>query len=161
MGPLNLQLLALFVLGCYVATGRALAQPGLVNTAVYDVVQPLDGVTDDVTNTLDTTLASDPQDTQKKPDNKHYISYGALQRNTVPCSRRGSSYENCKKEGEANKYQRGCSAIKKCRTDTDPGKSGSHKRSQDPNLYWSSKGDLFPGDWAEKVDIFPPCSTDD
>ena len=113
MGPLNLQLLALFVLGCYVATGGALAQPGLVNTAVYDVVQPLDDVTDGVTNTLDTSLASEPEDTQKQTDNKH-ISYGALQRNTVPCSRRGASYYNCKQGGEANKYQRGCSAITQC-----------------------------------------------
>ncbi|KAJ7972942.1 rapid alkalinization factor-like [Quillaja saponaria] len=44
-----------------------------------------------------------------------YISYRALQRNTVPCSRRGSSYYNCKVGAEANPYARGCSAITQCR----------------------------------------------
>ncbi|KAJ4850580.1 Protein RALF-like 33 [Turnera subulata] len=43
-----------------------------------------------------------------------YISYGALQRNTVPCSQRGQSYYNCV-PGQANPYTRGCSAITRCR----------------------------------------------
>ncbi|OIT38646.1 PREDICTED: rapid alkalinization factor-like [Nicotiana attenuata] len=45
-----------------------------------------------------------------------YISYGALQRNTVPCSRRGASYYNCQTGAEANPYTRGCSAITRCRS---------------------------------------------
>ncbi|XP_060180260.1 rapid alkalinization factor-like [Lycium barbarum] len=45
-----------------------------------------------------------------------YISYGALQRNTVPCSRRGASYYNCETGAEANPYDRGCSAITRCRS---------------------------------------------
>ncbi|XP_052207009.1 rapid alkalinization factor-like [Diospyros lotus] len=45
-----------------------------------------------------------------------YISYGALQRNTVPCSQRGASYYNCKPGAEANPYTRGCSAITRCRS---------------------------------------------
>ncbi|TMW91755.1 hypothetical protein EJD97_013926 [Solanum chilense] len=45
-----------------------------------------------------------------------YISYGALQSNTVPCSRRGASYYNCKTGAEANPYTRGCSAITRCRS---------------------------------------------
>ncbi|KAI4301765.1 hypothetical protein L6164_035012 [Bauhinia variegata] len=45
-----------------------------------------------------------------------YISYGALQRNTVPCSRRGSSYYNCRPGAQANPYSRGCSAITRCRS---------------------------------------------
>ncbi|KAK7269367.1 hypothetical protein RIF29_22092 [Crotalaria pallida] len=45
-----------------------------------------------------------------------YISYGALQRNTVPCSRRGASYYNCKTGAQANPYNRGCSAITRCRS---------------------------------------------
>ncbi|KAK4282784.1 hypothetical protein QN277_014118 [Acacia crassicarpa] len=45
-----------------------------------------------------------------------YISYGALQRNTVPCSRRGSSYYNCQPGAQANPYSRGCSAITRCRS---------------------------------------------
>ncbi|CAA2990509.1 rapid alkalinization factor [Olea europaea subsp. europaea] len=35
---------------------------------------------------------------------RRYISYGALRRNNVPCSRRGAS------------YTRGCSAITRCRS---------------------------------------------
>lgn len=45
-----------------------------------------------------------------------YISYGALQRNSVPCSRRGTSYYNCQQGGQANPYNRGCSAITRCRS---------------------------------------------
>lgn len=44
-----------------------------------------------------------------------YISYGALRRGTVPCSRRGASYYNCRAGGQANPYSRGCSAITRCR----------------------------------------------
>ncbi|KAK9161539.1 hypothetical protein Syun_007880 [Stephania yunnanensis] len=45
-----------------------------------------------------------------------YISYEALKRNSVPCSRRGASYYNCQAGGQANPYQRGCSAITRCRS---------------------------------------------
>ncbi|XP_057717860.1 rapid alkalinization factor [Arachis stenosperma] len=45
-----------------------------------------------------------------------YISYGALQRNTIPCSRRGASYYNCRPGAQANPYNRGCSAITRCRS---------------------------------------------
>ncbi|KAL1200782.1 Rapid alkalinization factor 23 [Cardamine amara subsp. amara] len=44
-----------------------------------------------------------------------YISYGALRRNSVPCSRRGASYYNCRRGAQANPYTRGCSAITRCR----------------------------------------------
>ncbi|KAI3690467.1 hypothetical protein L2E82_48494 [Cichorium intybus] len=46
---------------------------------------------------------------------RRYISYGALSRNNVPCSRRGASYYNCRSGGQANPYSRGCSAITRCR----------------------------------------------
>ncbi|KAH6762530.1 ralf-like 33 [Perilla frutescens var. hirtella] len=46
---------------------------------------------------------------------RRYISYGALQRNNVPCSRRGASYYNCRPGAQANPYQRGCSAVTRCR----------------------------------------------
>ncbi|KAJ0035346.1 hypothetical protein Pint_24537 [Pistacia integerrima] len=46
---------------------------------------------------------------------RRYISYGALRRNTVPCSRRGASYYNCRHGGQANPYSRGCSTITRCR----------------------------------------------
>ncbi|CAM8911595.1 unnamed protein product [Rhodiola kirilowii] len=45
-----------------------------------------------------------------------YISYGALKRNQVPCSRRGASYYNCQSGAQANPYSRGCSAITRCRS---------------------------------------------
>ncbi|KAF0905529.1 hypothetical protein E2562_007326 [Oryza meyeriana var. granulata] len=44
-----------------------------------------------------------------------YISYGALRRDTTPCSVRGASYYNCQPGAEANPYSRGCSAITRCR----------------------------------------------
>nr|XP_043628710.1 protein RALF-like 33 [Erigeron canadensis] len=47
--------------------------------------------------------------------NRRYISYGALSKNNVPCSRRGASYYNCRRGGQANPYSRGCSAITRCR----------------------------------------------
>ncbi|CAI9768964.1 unnamed protein product [Fraxinus pennsylvanica] len=47
---------------------------------------------------------------------RRYISYGALQRNNVPCSRRGASYYNCRPGAQANPYTRGCSAITRCRS---------------------------------------------
>ncbi|KAM0921820.1 hypothetical protein ACQ4PT_006729 [Festuca glaucescens] len=47
--------------------------------------------------------------------NRGYISYGALRRNQVPCSRRGASYYNCRPGGQANPYHRGCSRITRCR----------------------------------------------
>ncbi|XP_028751592.1 protein RALF-like 33 [Neltuma alba] len=46
---------------------------------------------------------------------RRYISYGALRRNTVPCSRRGASYYNCRPGAQANPYRRGCSRITRCR----------------------------------------------
>ncbi|XP_068659790.1 rapid alkalinization factor [Aristolochia californica] len=45
-----------------------------------------------------------------------YISYEALKRNSVPCSRRGASYYNCRSGAQANPYKRGCSAITRCRS---------------------------------------------
>ncbi|XP_051118823.1 rapid alkalinization factor-like [Andrographis paniculata] len=45
-----------------------------------------------------------------------YISYGALQANNVPCSRRGASYYNCRPGAQANPYTRSCSAATQCRS---------------------------------------------
>ncbi|KAL8527972.1 hypothetical protein ACS0TY_005690 [Phlomoides rotata] len=47
---------------------------------------------------------------------RRYISYGALSRNSIPCSRRGASYYNCRPGAQANPYRRGCSAITRCRS---------------------------------------------
>ncbi|KAK8970543.1 Rapid alkalinization factor [Platanthera guangdongensis] len=40
-----------------------------------------------------------------------YISYEALKRGCVSCSRRGASYYNYRPGGEAYPYSRGCSNI--------------------------------------------------
>ncbi|PKA58439.1 Protein RALF-like 33 [Apostasia shenzhenica] len=45
-----------------------------------------------------------------------YISYDALKRGSVPCSRRGASYYNCRPGAQANPYSRGCSVITQCRS---------------------------------------------
>ncbi|KAL6504998.1 Protein RALF-like 1 [Orobanche gracilis] len=46
---------------------------------------------------------------------RSYISYGALKPNSVPCSRRGASYYNCRKGAQANPYKRTCSTATRCR----------------------------------------------
>ncbi|KAK9691925.1 hypothetical protein RND81_09G229200 [Saponaria officinalis] len=43
-----------------------------------------------------------------------YVSYGALNKNKVPCSRRGASYYNCQPGAQANPYSRGCSKMSGC-----------------------------------------------
>ncbi|KAG8045419.1 hypothetical protein GUJ93_ZPchr0008g13351 [Zizania palustris] len=45
---------------------------------------------------------------------KKYISYGAMNAGTTPCSIPGASYYNCRPGAEANPYTRGCSAITQC-----------------------------------------------
>ncbi|KAG0479838.1 hypothetical protein HPP92_010403 [Vanilla planifolia] len=45
-----------------------------------------------------------------------FLSYAALKRGSVPCSRRGASYYNCHSGAPANPYSRGCSRITRCRS---------------------------------------------
>lgn len=45
-----------------------------------------------------------------------YISYEALQQDTVPCSYKGASYYNCQYSEEVNPYDRGCTQITLCRS---------------------------------------------
>ncbi|CAI9761460.1 unnamed protein product [Fraxinus pennsylvanica] len=45
-----------------------------------------------------------------------YISYGALQANNIPCSRRARSMMLTAGGAQANPYTRGCSAITRCRS---------------------------------------------
>ncbi|KAH9863672.1 Protein RALF-like 22 [Plenodomus biglobosus] len=51
---------------------------------------------------------------QPEAQEKKVISYGALNRNNVPCSRRGASYQNCRAGAKANDYSRGCSTGTRC-----------------------------------------------
>ncbi|KAM7280776.1 hypothetical protein ACFE04_007910 [Oxalis oulophora] len=64
---------------------------------------------------LDTEFAMDSEINRRILYGKKYISYGALKRNSVPCSRRGASYYNCRPGAQANPYSRGCSRITRCR----------------------------------------------
>jgi hypothetical protein len=43
-----------------------------------------------------------------------FIDYRTLERNRIPCSKRGQSFNNCKVGGEANPYKRGCSDASRC-----------------------------------------------
>ncbi|KAK9288765.1 hypothetical protein L1049_017229 [Liquidambar formosana] len=45
---------------------------------------------------------------------KKYISYETLKKDLVPCERPGASYYNCRADGEANPYTRGCEVISRC-----------------------------------------------
>lgn len=44
-----------------------------------------------------------------------YITYDSLNRDSVPCSRRGDSYKNCQPEAQVNNYSRGCELSDRCR----------------------------------------------
>ncbi|PAL70071.1 hypothetical protein CEJ83_20390 [Acinetobacter baumannii] len=70
---------------------------------------------DDGDQELDLEFAMDGEINRRILAMRRYISYGALRRNSVPCSRRGASYYNCRAGGQANPYSRGCSAITRCR----------------------------------------------
>ncbi|KAF5200311.1 Rapid alkalinization factor [Thalictrum thalictroides] len=45
---------------------------------------------------------------------KPTISYPALDKNHVPCSRPGGAYYNCKQGAKANTYERPCTVINRC-----------------------------------------------
>ncbi|KAL8031503.1 hypothetical protein ABFX02_13G029600 [Erythranthe guttata] len=47
-------------------------------------------------------------------NNNHYISYGAISRDWVPCHVRGRSYYNCNTRQRSNPYTRGCTKITHC-----------------------------------------------
>ncbi|KAF8038836.1 hypothetical protein BT93_B1398 [Corymbia citriodora subsp. variegata] len=61
-------------------------------------------------------FAMDSESSRRILASSRYISYGALQRNSVPCSRRGASYYNCRPGASSNPYSRGCSTITRCRS---------------------------------------------
>nr|GEX36438.1 hypothetical protein [Tanacetum cinerariifolium] len=50
--------------------------------------------------------------------NRRNISYGALSKNNVPCSRRGASYYNCRSGDQANPDSHGCSRISRVEDDS-------------------------------------------
>ncbi|EGG07654.1 uncharacterized protein MELLADRAFT_31548, partial [Melampsora larici-populina 98AG31] len=45
-----------------------------------------------------------------------HLSYEGLTRNDIPCSKKGTSAQNCQQPGtSANPYTRGCNKIDRCR----------------------------------------------
>uniref|UniRef100_A0A2P2LAG9 Protein RALF-like 33 n=1 Tax=Rhizophora mucronata TaxID=61149 RepID=A0A2P2LAG9_RHIMU len=73
------------------------------------------GSIDECLTGFDDEFAVDSESNRRILATRRYISYGALRRNTVPCSRRGASYYNCRAGARANPYTRGCSRITRCR----------------------------------------------
>ncbi|KAJ6430557.1 hypothetical protein OIU85_005366 [Salix viminalis] len=65
---------------------------------------------------VDEEFGMDTESNRRILATSRYISYGALRRNTVPCSRRGASYYNCRPGAQANPYTRGCNRITRCRS---------------------------------------------
>ncbi|KXT09021.1 hypothetical protein AC579_10188 [Pseudocercospora musae] len=51
----------------------------------------------------------------RDPANNKFISYETLQGNSVPCSRSGATFYNCRPGAQANPYTRPCSAAEQCR----------------------------------------------
>ncbi|CAH9108049.1 unnamed protein product [Cuscuta epithymum] len=43
-----------------------------------------------------------------------YISYAAMNKDSIPCNRRGPSYYNCQKHAPVRPYTRGCSKFTRC-----------------------------------------------
>lgn len=57
---------------------------------------------------------------------RSYISYRALRANSVPCSRRGASYYNCRSTSQANPYRRSCTRITRCARSTSWDSNSGH-----------------------------------
>ncbi|EPS64652.1 rapid alkalinization factor, partial [Genlisea aurea] len=63
---------------------------------------------------LDREFAMGSESDRRQLAAGNYISYGALNRDRIPCSRRGSSYYNCRGGRKANPYTRSCTKATRC-----------------------------------------------
>ncbi|XP_073133859.1 protein RALF-like 19 [Henckelia pumila] len=64
---------------------------------------------------MDEEMMMESESLRRQLVQSRYISYGALNRNTVPCNRRGASYySNCRGHQRANPYRRGCTRATHC-----------------------------------------------
>ncbi|KAH0470263.1 hypothetical protein IEQ34_001821 [Dendrobium chrysotoxum] len=73
----------------------------------------MDPSTIGVLGTIAECIAGEEFDLSSEPSRQilatsGYISYKALKRGSVPCSRRGASYYNCRPGAEGNPYSHGC-----------------------------------------------------
>ncbi|KAI3457219.1 hypothetical protein Pfo_013882 [Paulownia fortunei] len=73
-----------------------------------------DGIAADCINTDDQEMMMDSDISRRILAQSGYISYGALQRDNVPCNVRGNSYYNCNSNQQANPYSRSCNRITYC-----------------------------------------------
>ncbi|XP_073313589.1 protein RALF-like 22 [Primulina huaijiensis] len=78
------------------------------------ILRKCDGDVGDCTHKYDEELDVGFDDSRRILAQSRYISYGALQRNNVPCNVRGNSYYNCNSHQQANPYNRGCTQITHC-----------------------------------------------
>ncbi|KAI3434099.1 uncharacterized protein J3R85_006896, partial [Psidium guajava] len=92
----------------------------LAMAAIASECFPLDHTSiDEGFYTLEPELMDSEINSRLLAANRRMISYGAMNGNTVPCSRRGQSYYNCRKMKKANPYKRGCSVITRCKRSTN------------------------------------------
>ncbi|GAB4849502.1 hypothetical protein Ancab_004296 [Ancistrocladus abbreviatus] len=57
----------------------------------------------------------DTETSRRQLAGRGFISYSALKKNSIPCSRRGMSYYNCRQNIPVNPYRRACTAITLCK----------------------------------------------
>ncbi|WOH07617.1 hypothetical protein DCAR_0727050 [Daucus carota subsp. sativus] len=62
----------------------------------------------------DEEMMMESESARRNMAGQSHISYDALNKNRVPCNRRGQSYYNCNQTGRANPYRRGCTAATRC-----------------------------------------------
>ncbi|KAL6190980.1 hypothetical protein ACLB2K_037374 [Fragaria x ananassa] len=98
---------------CFLFICSILAAHSTASSSAVDFGWGSGGLIGDLDEELE--LQMDSEISRRILATSKYISYGALRRNSVPCSRRGASYYNCRPGAQANPYSRGCSKITRCR----------------------------------------------
>lgn len=73
-----------------------------------------DGLVVESMDHLDQDMMMDSDSVRRQLGQAGYVSYGALNRNNVPCNQRGQSYYNCRDHQNANPYNRGCTRVTNC-----------------------------------------------
>lgn len=73
-----------------------------------------DGLVVEAMDHLDQEMMMDSDSVRRQLGQAGYVSYGALNRNNVPCNQRGQSYYNCRDHQNANPYNRGCTRVTNC-----------------------------------------------
>lgn len=74
----------------------------------------------------DEEMQMDSESNRRILATRTYISYAALRANSVPCTKSGSSYYNCRSTTQANPYKRSCTQITRCARDTSWDSNSCH-----------------------------------